>query len=176
MLSVKSLIRRKHHRRPLRLSCRAEGCEEYFPGGRALDDLRFDGFLEHLENGFIRVNGSARLSVELPCARCLKACPLRLDTEVKASFVPQSRQALWLDSDWAAEEIDFETYLGEEIDLRALLLQRLLQAAPYKVLCAEDCRGICPRCGTDLNEARCACRAAEEEGAEKPFAELKKLL
>ncbi len=50
------------------------------------------------------------------------------------------------------------TYEGNAIDLTEGLAQNIVLALPMKHTCREDCRGLCPRCGKNLNEGDCACR------------------
>jgi uncharacterized protein len=54
---------------------------------------------------------------------------------------------------------DEETYplVGEHLDLRPLVRDALLLELPIAPLCRDDCRGLCPTCGADLNEGTCAC-------------------
>ena len=58
------------------------------------------------------------------------------------------------------------TYQGQEIDLGPYVWEELVFAAPAKYLCREDCRGLCPRCGANLNTGPCACAPAEAPKAE----------
>ncbi len=44
-----------------------------------------------------------------------------------------------------------------ELDLRPAIREQWLLAAPSYVLCRDDCKGLCPRCGADLNAGACAC-------------------
>ena len=48
-------------------------------------------------------------------------------------------------------------YTGTEIDLRPDIEQEIIMALPQQQLCAEDCRGLCPSCGIDLNQGQCDC-------------------
>lgn len=55
------------------------------------------------------------------------------------------------------EDLEFSLYDGDEIDLAPLITEQLLLALPSRALCREDCQGLCPRCGTNLNLHRCGC-------------------
>ena len=80
--------------------------------------------------------GNAAGAWALECSRCLAA--------VRLPFT-------------AALERTYE--IGEkEIDIAGELREALLLALPGKPLCRADCRGLCPRCGKDLNEGPCGCR------------------
>jgi uncharacterized protein len=55
------------------------------------------------------------------------------------------------------EDLEFSLYDGEEVDLTPLIREQMLLALPTRPLCREDCRGLCPQCGANLNERDCGC-------------------
>jgi len=55
------------------------------------------------------------------------------------------------------EELEFSLYDGEQIDLAPLVVEQIILALPSRALCREDCKGLCPQCGTNLNLHRCGC-------------------
>lgn len=58
------------------------------------------------------------------------------------------------------DEEDFEDYIvieGDELDLDELIYSDIILLTPTKFLCKEDCKGLCPTCGKNLNEGDCAC-------------------
>jgi uncharacterized protein len=60
-------------------------------------------------------------------------------------------------ADLRAEDLEFSLYDGEEVNLTPLIREQMLLALPTRPLCREDCRGLCPRCGANLNECDCGC-------------------
>lgn len=104
----------------------------------------------------VLVRGRMRGELELECARCLKSVRHTLDEEVTFLYVEGVDET-------AAE--DQEVYplpeTGWTLDLGPALREHLVLAAPAHVLCREDCRGLCPTCGTDRNEAPCECEASD---------------
>jgi len=56
-----------------------------------------------------------------------------------------------------AEDLDVTYYSGEEVDLTPIIWDELILDVPFSPLCHRDCRGLCPKCGANLNEARCHC-------------------
>lgn len=60
-------------------------------------------------------------------------------------------------------EAEIGYYQGEGLLLEDVLREQVLLALPLKVTCREDCRGLCPHCGTNLNEQRCSCTAAIDD-------------
>ena len=61
------------------------------------------------------------------------------------------------DIDETEEEDEIYYYQGDHIDLAPMLREQMILAAPIQPLCSENCAGLCPRCGQNLNEERCAC-------------------
>ena len=56
-----------------------------------------------------------------------------------------------------SEDLEFSFYDGDQIDLAPLIAEQLILALPSRALCREDCRGLCPSCGTNLNLSPCGC-------------------
>jgi len=126
----------------------------------------------------VHVTGTLSGTVRRQCVRCLKEYDdaLRLpivgeyhrDTDLKDR--PAGRES----PEGSGEDADDDTYVyeGEEIELGEMLREQVLLASPMQPLCDDDCLGLCPVCGQDLNVRRCGCR---EEQIQSPFAVLKKL-
>ena len=72
-----------------------------------------------------------------------------------------------------AEQMDLIPFNGSRIDLRQAVAEQVLLALPIKPLCSRQCKGLCPRCGLNLNHGPCQCPPQEPAG---PFAALKVLL
>lgn len=102
-----------------------------------------------------RLDGRARGQ----CARCLEW--FDLDLEAPFSFVYVPRSGGEDDKDSLGGEIDVGIYEGNEIDLSPLLRERVLLALPTLPICSEECRGLCARCGANLNDGACGCPAEE---------------
>lgn len=82
------------------------------------------------------------------CARCAEAVELPLSFDLRLRLVEES----------AAEgEEDEAVYTGTRLDLAEQVRQAVLLMLPSKLLCKEDCAGLCPRCGADLNRGPCGC-------------------
>ena len=65
---------------------------------------------------------------------------------------------------------------SEALDLTQAVLDNLFLNLPLQSLCKEDCKGLCPVCGCDLNTVQCACVRETEPQREMPFAQLGALL
>lgn len=112
------------------------------------------------------------------CGRCLEDVPVDIEGVVQGYYLLHEPEEGELDD----EEDDFEV-LGEDnvIDMEPLLVSAVIVDLPLMPLCREDCAGICPDCGANLNSESCDCaqeraRAQAEFDAQKnPFAKLKEL-
>jgi uncharacterized protein len=97
------------------------------------------------------------------CARCLGELRLPLDAPLALVLVPASVMSA-PGGAVREEEIGLAAYEGDEIDLTPLVHEQALLALPTRALCSESCRGLCPRCGANLNAGPCACPAPVADG------------
>jgi len=91
------------------------------------------------------------------CARCLEEYALAVDHPFV--FVLAPRAAAADDAQLSPDDLALSYYEGEEIELTPLVHEQLILALPTRPLCAESCRGLCPRCGANLNAGQCGCPA-----------------
>ena len=106
------------------------------------------------------VRGRVAGRVALPCSRCAKPAELPLDAPFELTFVPPEKDGRAGDGEeveLTAEELDVASYDGEAVELEDTLREQILLAFPIAPLCREACKGLCARCGQDLNEGACAC-------------------
>jgi uncharacterized protein len=124
----------------------------------------------------VLIAGIVETGVNLPCSRCLEPFDLKVATDFSATAVPGIRPMLESDDaeeiELAADDMDVIVYHGDSIDLRDEIAQQVIMALPFKPLCREACKGLCSRCGADLNQAPCRCPSPDET---HPFAVLKNL-
>lgn len=128
--------------------------------------------------GALLVSGIVTGTGTTACARCLDSLDVAISGEVEGYFLLDAEEA---EEEEAAEE-DFGV-LGPDntIDLVPLLEAAILVDLPLQPLCRENCAGICPDCGANLNESSCDCASAREaeraefEAAKNPFSVLKDL-
>ena len=86
--------------------------------------------------------------VRRTCGRCLKEFTAVTKAEVLEKFYPASAENI---------EKDAFVYDSDVVDITAPLRESLLLAEPISALCKDDCRGLCPVCGNDLNDGDCGC-------------------
>ena len=114
--------------------------------------------------------GTFRGDVAVACSRCVGPVRLPIDEKLRVTFMPR-HELPGEDEDGAdgagkdeeegaevaEEDLDLFPYDGEVIDLEPLFREQFVLAVPYAPLCREDCKGLCPQCGTDRNTGTCAC-------------------
>jgi uncharacterized protein len=110
----------------------------------------------------VRVRGSIKTEVELLCDRCAAPRRAPLEVEFDARFIPQATAADETDNvELLAEDLGLATYEGDAVDVDELVREQIMLALPLRNLCREDCKGLCPKCGADLNAGQCSCEQKE---------------
>ena len=125
---------------------------------------------------FIEISGAFFGRVRLTCSRCLAGFSVDLQDVFSLTYLPRpqmpEQQRPGEEAELLPDEIGLIPFDGDRIDLREGLQEQLVMALPVKALCRPDCRGICPRCGADLNRNACKCT---ESPVDPRLAVLKKL-
>lgn len=121
----------------------------------------------------IRVHGALQTNVEVLCDRCLTPIETHVAIEFDVTYVPLAIDASKEASELQDEEMSFSVYEGEAIDVDELVREQVLLALPTRLLCREDCKGLCPTCGADLNRQTCACKQREVDPRWAALAALK---
>lgn len=121
--------------------------------------------------GAFLIQGEVHTVASSACARCLEDAKSDIDGKIEG-YVLIEGESNDLDD---LEGDEFES-LGEDktVDLMRFITSAIMLDLPRIPLCDEDCKGICPRCGHDLNEGECDC-ADEEDLPNNPFSILKDL-
>jgi uncharacterized protein len=124
----------------------------------------------------IEIEGDIETSVRLPCSRCLQP----FETLLKSRFaLTYMRRATDVIEDTEAREVELSAedmgivyFQGEKINLKDTIQEQVVMEFPLRALCKQDCKGLCSKCGADLNEDLCDCDRSSPPGK---FAVLKNL-
>ena len=127
----------------------------------------------HRTNESIVVDGVAHIPVLLECSRCLTEFTTTLDAPLRETFYPSIDIETGLPVRLPEDETAFTIDDHHQIDLREAIRQNLVLALPIQPLCREDCKGLCPECGRDLNAEP---HTHETEAHDERFAALRQLL
>ena len=155
----------------------------YAPDELALEDERAQlSSATHVEGHAakqreqVRVTGKIEGAVEVQCDRCLRPVASPLQTEFDLAYAPASV----LDEAEADEVKELQDedlivafYEGDRLDVDELVREQVLLALPMRLLCREDCKGLCLSCGADLNNDPCACAQPEVDPRWSALAALK---
>ena len=110
----------------------------------------------HTENQVIRLEGKGTITVLIPCSRCLE------NVEVPISIEISEEIDMKLTDQERIESLDESSYIQDkQLDTEKLLHNEILIRWPMRVLCKENCKGICSRCGANLNQGSCDCDTAD---------------
>jgi uncharacterized protein len=108
----------------------------------------------------IRVRAKYQGKVEVGCARCLEPVEHALEGDFDLIFRPLGVDAGSDDHSISASETEIGYYHKSGLVLEDVLREQVLLSLPARTLCQQDCKGLCPRCGQNLNSDTCACEAA----------------
>ncbi len=127
----------------------------------------------------IMISGTSTIRIRPECDRCLEIFNLNLQVPLKVNLSPrppsESHKEEGHDDMGTVDSNNehFSFYEGEEINLSETLREMFLLEVPFRYLCAETCKGLCPQCGENLNRATCQCAPIKSDPR---LAVLKKLL
>ena len=114
--------------------------------------VRVKGEIANL-GGYMRLRASAAVDYEAECARCLKPLERSLTVEIERTLVPEGS----LENTPEEEADDYLEIVDSAINPDESFVEELMMEFPTRELCSEDCKGLCPKCGKDLNEGDCGC-------------------
>lgn len=129
-----------------------------------------------LEKGESRVlvTGKIETMVQLHCSRCLKPIEYWIEESFEAVYLSRNFEKYLSKTERLKTLDNLIYYDGQSIDLTNRVIETIILSVPEVPLCREDCKGLCPICGTDLNEN--PDHSCETEEIDPRFVTLKKLL
>ncbi|MEK6726999.1 MAG: DUF177 domain-containing protein [Deltaproteobacteria bacterium] len=108
-------------------------------------------------SGGIAISGQLQGSAAMTCSRCLDEITEDISHEFSYNCLPH--EAIQEEKEeLTMENMDLCYYSGGEIDITALVHEQVALVLPMRPLCKEDCKGLCPECGANLNKGDCWCR------------------
>ena len=131
---------------------------DFPPGiGKFVVPIHLDAHVQKMEEE-VAIEGRISTQIEMICSRCLKSYTMSIDDTFEVIY------GLQADDQRKGEEVELDDtelnvsyYQDESISVPELLREQLLLLLPMKPLCRDDCAGLCPSCGKDLNEEPCSC-------------------
>ncbi len=140
----------------------------YSPAEIALDDEELR-LLEDVEvrgratrkGESVRIEGEIRTGIEKSCDRCLRPIAVPIETAFEVGFVPPETETARESPALEAEDLDVAPLEGATIDIDEVVREQILLTVGLRSVCRDDCRGLCPACGANLNEGECGCATVE---------------
>ncbi|MBE0427162.1 MAG: DUF177 domain-containing protein [Nitrospirae bacterium] len=105
----------------------------------------------------IIIKGDLEVEIKLQCSRCLKDFCKIMSIPIDVVYHPVEELKDEEMHEIKFEELDMDFYSGVELDLLNLINEQIILNLPMKPLCSDLCKGICVKCGEDLNESVCNC-------------------
>lgn len=124
-------------------------------GSYFLDSLKFDIFLIR-DGNHVKAKGKIKTAVSLQCVRCLEEFELKVNSSFDVILFP----AYMVDSgnmSLGSDEMEYIFFEDNKINLIKILVEQVNLFIPYNPVCNDDCKGICPNCGENLNYEDCMC-------------------
>lgn len=119
-----------------------------------------------------RLVGSVQATLELWCSRCLEPFTWTIDSPFDLRYQPHTQNTGEGEREIEEDDLTTAFYENDTIDLGQLMREQFYLALPMKPLCREECKGLCPNCGTNLNRETCDCK---REWQDPRFAALRRL-
>ena len=135
-----------HQTTPLPIQGVADLIVEHHSGTSSIDDIRLRA---HYAAGF-----------EVLCARCLESVRVPLEGDFDLIFRPEDADAIPGEHAITPDETEIGYYQKSGLLLEDVVREQVLLSLPSRTLCTADCKGLCPRCGQNLNQAKCSCDQA----------------
>ena len=137
---------------------------EYMADPLAFEEITVKGEFLCAGDDRVSLTGQVSARADTRCSRCLDPVSFPITAELDAVYDRQPDP----------EDPDLYSFEASTIELTDAVRDALLLSMPMRVLCKEDCKGLCSQCGTNLNKTTCTCH----EGAEvtNPFSALKNIV
>ena len=120
------------------------------------------------------LRGRLEFAIQQTCARCAEPFQLDIKHPFEVAFAHISGQTVRKTAKLTeeSEELDINFFEGPELDLAPVVEEQFFLSIPYQAVCKPACRGMCQKCGQNLNAGACGCSG---EIKPNPFSILKQL-
>lgn len=127
------------------------------------EGIDYNIILSHTGEGIL-VSGVLKTVLSTECDRCLDPARLEISSEIEGYYLFEEPEEV------SEDDEEYELVVDDTIDLAPALESALVLEIPFVVLCKDDCEGLCPQCGCNLNRESCSC--ADVPDPTHPFAQL----
>lgn len=110
-----------------------------------------------LSGNQVFVNGRVDTRAQVECDRCLQPVELPVSADFALEYITGSDYESSEGAALTEAEMSVSVFDGDAIDVDEIVKEQIVLAVPTRMLCREECKGICPECGIDKNTAECKC-------------------
>ena len=122
----------------------------------------FDLTIVNEDSKRLRLSAETEVTIQMPCDRCLETVEVPFSIQIDKELPLQSEYSDTEEKEDDGSMDEADSYMEDgELDIDRLIYNEILVNWPAKVLCKPDCKGICPKCGTNLNLETCDCEPGE---------------
>lgn len=160
----------------------------------ASGDVAFDGIIKDLNSlekdfkfgpadfrgkivntlGILKLSGRLKVNYTAECYRCLKTLEGKLNINIAEDFINSednknsevNNGSEFKKDNEVNRDSEAYTYSGNSLDIEKALKDNIILELPMKQLCSLDCKGLCSKCGIDLNNGTCSCMVVTEDSEE----------
>ena len=121
------------------------------------EPVALDLFLTHKDRD-LRLGGTVETVLRCRCCRCLREFSRRVSSSFDLLYLPQPEKSTPdMEIELKYDDMDVGFYDGVCLDVDLVAVEQIELSLPMRFICREECRGLCPNCGADLNLADCGC-------------------
>jgi uncharacterized protein len=125
------------------------------------DRIKLSGILRK-EGNNLHLRGAVKLTLHTLCSRCGQEMDYLIDSEFDLVLMQGTERYTEIEKMLTPDDFNHSYFQGPELDLTPYFQEQIALEVPIQFLCRQDCKGICPGCGCNLNEEDCRC--IREEG------------
>ena len=107
------------------------------------------------------VNGHVETRAEVECDRCLQLVTVPVIADFELEYISGTEYESSSVAELTEAEMSVSVFDGQGLDVDEIVKEQIVLAVPTRMLCRDDCKGICPECGTDRNQGECDCKEKE---------------
>ncbi|MEI7591249.1 MAG: DUF177 domain-containing protein [Deltaproteobacteria bacterium] len=105
----------------------------------------------------IHLDGNIVVKATTECSKCLSLTDIDVTDSFNYVFVSEPAFVVNEEVELTADDMDYIYYTGDSLDIGAIVAEQVNLLVPMKSLCSDDCNGLCPKCGNNLNNSNCCC-------------------
>ncbi|MBA2378541.1 MAG: DUF177 domain-containing protein [Blastocatellia bacterium] len=109
----------------------------------------------------IEISGEVAAKANSSCTRCAEPFPLTITADFEVIYVEPEHFSSEKDKELTGVDLNVDIVTDSEIDMGQIAREQIILEIPEKLICREDCRGLCEKCVQNLNNGDCTCETAE---------------